>query len=415
MKKIISFLIALFMIFTLLCTTGCGSLAYMSEEALGSLFDSLFEKMFGISGDNYGDEERGAFIESIGGVSETYKGSVSKESYDTAEDAAKAFVTAEIIGNNQAVVLDTSTLGELSEGEIKALNIPDDIKEGAISVEELSVTYMIDNPAAYVLSTDDAVPADTLNESKTVCVYVIKFETYWKYYSPAPITGDTITKSYYDSVFNMEKYKNCTLYSTASAICTQICVEDGVTEEETVMLSVSELIKYADGKVYIEQTVSATFDGESTTEAIYGYLETVGDEIVCYVKLGADSTEWYRSEIHAIGFSSLDELIPFYDQYLDYTYFTKTDYGFQLSGDNAKQYLEETFELLDISMFDDMTIDMFAEYYVSNGVLSGMRSNFNIEGAEWIDGDRYEAYVETETTTTCTNYGTTVVEKPFAD
>ena len=116
------------------------------------------------------------------------------------------------------------------------------------------------------------------------------------------------------------------------------------------------------------------------------------------------------------GFKSLSELTPFYDQYLDDTYFTKADFGFVLNEENATTYLTKALEGADIGFaFTNDDVNMYAEYYVSDGVLSGMRVDAMIDFSVSQYGQSVSVYEEVTGTTTCTNYGTTVIEKPFAE
>jgi hypothetical protein len=58
---------------------------------------------------------------------------------------------------------------------------------------------------------------------------------------------------------------------------------------------------------------------------------------------------------------------------------------------------------------------MYAEYYVCDGLLSGMRVDAEVN-MEISAGSSTGTLKESVTTVTkCTNYGTTVVEKPFTE
>lgn len=52
--------------------------------------------------------------------------------------------------------------------------------------------------------------------------------------------------------------------------------------------------------------------------------------------------EWEEADLTAVGSTSIEELTPFYDQYLDYTYFTKIKYGFALADIKAKKNFMDT-------------------------------------------------------------------------
>lgn len=389
------------------------------EKTLRNIFKKIFALMlistllFSIACKEENGSDRDKFIEEINGVSETYKGTVSTETYPTSQEAAEAFVYEELAGYNSIAIKETKSNKELSEKEINKLNIPDDILKGHETVEEIEVTYLVDDEELTNLSQNTKQIDEKLNKEKKVKVYVIKYGVNWKYFSPMPITGDTINKSYYDSVFNNEKYQNCTLETTSDADVT--VTSNG--ESYQMKTSLKQLIKHADGKVYLEQILEMSGNGQSTIQSIYSYMETQGNYIKCYIKLG-ENEDWMEADLSTIGFSSLDELTPFYDQYLDYTYFTKTDYGFALADSNAQKYFMDALmgSLESYASFinkDNLNLDMYAEYYVSKGVLSGM--NVKASADITISYMGYSLTLNEATTAVikCTDYGTTKVEKPF--
>ncbi len=425
-KKFLSVLLVLSLIVALLCSTSCGLIDRFvdddnDEESTTqentTQADTTQEVPEEQDGKN-GSEGRNEFIEGIGGVSETYTGTVSNQSYSSAQDAAEAFVAEEIAGESNVEIVNATSSGELSSQEITALNLPTSVQDGMIGVEKLEVEYSLSGEES-LYANGIVELGDKLNKTTKVTVYVIKYENEWKYFTPMPVTGDTITKSYYDSVFNAEKYKNCTLNSTVTLTMDVSGSGDGEYIEMSMEISITQLIKHADNKVYLEQTVKMSEGEESSTTSVYAYMEEVDGEVVCYVKMDPTSDQWYETYLSAIGFSSLDELTPFYDQYLDYTYFTKTNYGFVLDKDNMAKYMEQALAGMDgmggLPEGVDMDIDMFAEYYVSDGVLSGMRMDSDIS-MDMSDGGSHASVSEVMTSiTTCTDYGTTVVERPFEE
>lgn len=361
-------------------------------------------------------KKQAAFINTIGGVSETYTGAVSQESYNTAVKAAEAFVEEEVVGDVDCEITNVASKGALSETEVTKLNLPSEISNGMLGVEKLEVEYVKEDASYYYT-------ADTLNKTETVTVYVIKYESNFKYYSPCPITGNTITKSYYDSVFNVENYENCTYKTTMEMDMNISASYQGETEKMYLTMTMEQLVKYSENKIYLEtsMTMSGNYAGvvESETEKMAAYLEMDATGISCYVKQG-DSTEWVKGSLQMVGFEDLEELTPFYDQYLDYSYFTKTDYGFELSDENAEQFIDEVFsDVLGEMDFDEMlnqfNIEMFAKYYVSEGVLSGVRVDLGMDLNMKEEGVKVKMNADIVTQTTCTDYGTTVVTKPFTE
>ncbi len=359
------------------------------------------------------------FINELGGVSETYVGAVSEASYATADEAATAYVEEEIVGDADVTVIGATSKGALTSSEVTALNLPTEISEGMQEIEKIEVEYAVDEVSAM----------DTLNTNKTVTVYVIKYANDFKYYSPLPVTGETITKSYYDSVFDYEKYQNCT-YSMEMKMTYDVSMSvPGYGSLDMDMeMTMKQFAKYADGKIYLEQTITMAVDGDDMltgemgddlsdmNKVIYAYLEVVDDEVVCYVKTDPNSTEWNPTNLRQIGFHDLDELLPFYDQYLDYTYFTKTNYGFEISGERMEQYIAQTFEMADLEAYAGlMDIDLMVKYYVKEGALSGMREDGTVSAKVSEDGMSVKIKGVVEAIAKVTDYGTTVVEKPFTE
>ncbi|MBQ3020564.1 MAG: hypothetical protein IJD77_08280 [Clostridia bacterium] len=358
------------------------------------------------------------FISEIGGTSETYTGAVSAEIYETATAAATAYVTEEIVGEKEADIVATETKATFEGEQIATLNIPADITAGAQSIEEIEVEYSVSDAEGYMAAVS--------NSTKKVKVYVIKYETNWKYYTPLPETGATISKSYYDSVFNYEKYKNCTFAMDMEMDMNVKASAGGYTQTATIEVSMSQFVQYSENAIYIEQT--ASFGGmeditggevkdESMTIAAYMEKTAEGD-IICYVKSSDIGSGWSEGDLTTVGFSSLTELTPFYDQYLDFTYFTKTETGFQLADENSEKFIELTLKQDEsmgelIAMFgEDFDMDMFVKYYVSNGVLSGMRQELTMDAKMTEEGVSMKLSADVVTKMTCTNYGTTVVKKP---
>lgn len=379
--------------------------------------EEFFELILSLIGENKSEEEekRDEIIDAIGGVGHTFQGAVSDTSYYTAEDAAAAYVEEQVVGQASADVVATYQKGELTSTQIDNLGIPEEYSYGIEAVVEYEVVY---NSYGEARAEGNVEFLDYLNSEKKVVVYVIKYQNDWKYFVPMPETGETLNKAMYDSVFNSEAYKNCTLnyYSYAYVETTQSYGEQ--TMNYTVEMTINQLVKHDYGKVYLEQTMTTVMNGQETTQTIYAYMEETKDGVVCYVKMDPNSEEWNETYLSTIGFSSLDELRPFYDQYLDYTYFTVTDFGFTLADERASSYLKQAFDQSGIlSSFDssDMTADMVADYYVSDGVLAAMLVDATVDLNFSEYGQSIVLHEVVKGETTVTDRGTTIVEKPFED
>ena len=407
MKKILSLMLALLLVAT--CFVGCGgekpgtTEAETTTAASSSPNDTPVVK----------DEVAEALIAKVGGASETFEGALSEATFYTPEAAAKGYLIKEVVGTKNvgfAEILTIRSKGTLSNSEAKAAGIPDSFLTDADSVEEMEVDYTVHEAAV-----DGGVTLlkDTVDNEKTVKVYVVKCGLNWQYFTPRPITGDTISASYYDSVFNAEKYKNCTFKATQ--ITRNVVSYSGMGESgsQTSEVKVEQVIKFAGNKILVERTTSSydtEVSAETTVQKISMYLEEVGGEMTCYVKTKADG-EWMKGSLAAIGFTSIDQLTPFHDQYLDYTYFTKTDYGFALGEESATSYIDEVlggeFTALLAQGFE---FDMLAKYVVKDGVLSALISDALLSYSMSQDGATASMEYVIQAEMTCVDYGTTVVE-----
>ncbi len=350
-----------------------------------------------------------AFINELGGVSETYKGSVSQD-YASANAAATAYVEEEIVGfsgtASNVVATSKGAVSAEKETEIKT-TLSDADKVGIVNIEEYEVSY----------SEAEAFPmaADTLNTNKTVKVYVISYADHFKYYTPCPITGETITQSYYNSLFDEDNYTNCTV-ETKMEIHENVKASgsyEGVSMSMTVKMDMefSQYVQFSETAIYVKQDMTMKSSGMGAEDmnvdaTVYAYIENTGTGMNCYVK--TKDTPWVQGELDDIDLD-YEDLVPFADEYLDYSYFTKTNYGFELNEANAAQYVEESLD--DLDFFGD-GIEIFAKYYVCGGKLSGMRMDMTmaidmLEEGMTIKGD-VKAFAETKVT----NYGTTKVTRP---
>lgn len=360
------------------------------------------------------------FAKELGGVSETFKGAVSEESYETSNKAAEAFVLEEVVGEEEAEIVEVTSKGELSSEEINKLNVSSEILEGSLGVEKLEVTYSLEEESS---SASRALKLATSKTNKVVVVYVVKYNNSFKYITPLPENGETITKSYYDSVFNSEKYKNCTFDYESSVM---IDAKSG-DYREYVKTTIKQFIKYTEDKIYMKLNYKVEGEAPEYGEEMlfYLYFEKVEGQTKSYMSL--DEIDWaevdmkeFNEELGSLfGVTNIENIYPFANQYLDYTYFKKSDYGFELPSENARKYFLEVLMSalsgLGSIDFDKMNIDTTAQYYVSNGVLSGAK----------IDTDFYmpfaaigeEGYLKevVKHVYKCTDYGTTVIVRPNLD
>lgn len=349
------------------------------------------------------DPAASAFVGEIGGCSETYVGAVSEKKYQSGDEAAKEYVKNEIVSaEKNCEVTEVTAPTELSKKELKTAGIPEEYTKDATKVEKYTVTYQESDKAEAANGENTFLATGT---KKTVTVYVIVYADYYKYFTPVTPNGDTVTKTYYDSIFNEEKYKNCTMEQVMEIKMDGISFGDPV--EVTARITVTA--KYADGKILLISKEEST-DTEVYPNSEYElYFETTADgNNICKVRIGGGS--WMEANLQMVGVSSVNDLTPFHDQYLDHTYFRKTDYGCALDRENMNAYLQQALSDLISSLGEDIkqTMNGFVNYYVSGGVLSGVRSEINLNFSN------EDASVKATITSTikCTGYGTTTVTDP---
>ena len=377
-------------------------------------------------GKNKDDDKKAAdqdFINELGGsTSETFKGAVSEEMYDSVDKAAIAYIEEEVAGESYAEIISIDSKDTFTPYNVDT-EIPSEFLVGADSIEKVEITYGISDGGVMSLSSKSG-------SDQKIIVYIIKYGPDFKYFTPMPITGSTVSKSYYDSVFDAEKYANSTFETTMTAEAKVKMNSQGEKVDMTMHLEMYQLVKHADGRIYLEQKMTTVMKmdeayggNQSTTDTLYAYLEEVDGSLVCYVKLN-EYDSWQRGYLHTIGFSDLEELMPFHDQYLDYSYFEKTDYGFVLQDKNAKAYFEQAFadvmdqlgSIANLLGNTEMNVDMAVKYYVVEGALYGMQStgsvtmdmNMNTMGTN-ISINLVE---DVECVGTVKNCGTTVVDRP---
>ena len=358
------------------------------------------------------------YLNALGGVSETFKGTVSTESYDTAEKAAKDFVSKELVGKSTANVEEVKNVETYTVSNVD-VTIPSEFLEGATNIEKMEVTYSIKDE-----SNDVALMSENITATKqTVVVYVIKYNVNYKYFVPLPETGETISKSYYDSIFNQEKYSNCTFSTVLETIDNRSAGFEGESIIMNTTTKFEQTIKYEGKKVLIYQKTTVIehyefgeeiYDNENVTE-INAYIEESDDgKLTCYLQ---DGEQWIECPIKQIGFNTIEELRPFYKEYFDYTYFLKTDYGFAFNQEAIEKYIYETyikgFQDLGGGRMGENGVSAIAKYYVQNGTLSGMQLNLS---SDFHMPDDLTGTMHGQQSVigsfTCSNYGTTQIEKP---
>lgn len=361
---------------------------------------TLFSVGFAASCKDIGETvQHEAFIRELGGTSETYTGTVSSTTYATASQAIETCVANEVAGNKASVVNTTTT--ELSKEQVESLNIPASETEGMLGVDKVEVEYNV--------SAENAES----NEKKTAQIYILKFANEYKYYTTRPANGEIVTQSYYNSVFDDENYTNCTLNSTMEI---NFDLRNG-DETATTTIKMTQFAKYSENAIYLEQTTEMATEtnaaegtsSDSVSEKVWGYMAK-NTTWNCYIS--RDGKNWDWTSLSSFGVYQMSELLPFASEKTTYSYFTKTDYGFELTNENARRYVQNTLGQLSAYLGEDSAMELFAKYYVCNGALSGMRMEMDID-VDYGNSTKVTGSITAVAESKVTDYGTTVVEKPF--
>lgn len=127
-------------------------------------------------------------------------GCISKESYSDKTSAVVAFLDNEISGQaTNAVFVSYETVRELNPEDIFKLSLGN-LKYNDIEYAEMGiVTYKDGEP-----ESEDS----KLKNDKTIKVFIIEMGEAFYYFTPAPETGDVLTKSYFDYINQSSKYEN---------------------------------------------------------------------------------------------------------------------------------------------------------------------------------------------------------------
>lgn len=341
--------------------------------------------------------------------SETYTGAVSEQSYVSANAAVSAFVETELSGNaNQAVFVSYEKEKELTEEEQAVLPLPESAKQGLVSVEKGKVNYK-----ESAVSTQ-AAASDTLTLWKGV--YVLNYGSSFRYYTPALSTGETLTKSYYDSVFDVENYKNVTM-STSMALDMNVSAEGQTVTMKMVM---TYSYKITEDAVALEMTVSMDMLGMSSTETQSYYIIEKNGGLMCAANAG---DAWYAASLDELDLDleidSIEDIYKSaYSDELDQSYFVKTDSGFKMDENKMQEYLAVAFEDME-DMFAEVGIHDFnnqvkadASYYIKEGKLARSNAALSMNMAMTTQGVTANTVISASINCNYSNYGNTTVSIP---
>lgn len=341
----------------------------------------------------------------FGNYSETFAGSLSEASYESEERAAQAFLGEEIGSAETSVTYKSGTKEKtLSDKEAESLAIT--VEEGKVErVEKWKVNY------TQAMSSRTATIADTEKElCVTVYIVVIKItpagmekEVYeYRYFVPLPENGEAISASYYDSVFDSEKYENCTVSIQS--------VSTSKSQTASMSIAFDYTIKIADDAVQliIDTNMTATENGIRQSEkasAVIYFKKALGVLGVSYQN-GVYAPFYGASS----GISDLEDLYQFNMDTVYYLFFEKTSYGFKMTEEKLQDLLDDA-----LSQFGAQTAGMTIgktkaryEFYVSEGRLD--HADYEVSVGMTYAGEKLDSV--TKQTYSYGDFGKTVVNIP---
>lgn len=339
-----------------------------------------------------------------------FKGAISEDSFSSANEAARAFLEVEVNGEaTQAEFKSYNKKANLSKSEISSLNIELEKGSNITNAERGEIEYE-DNAVAgekYASKAGGVIAVKT----KKVVIYIIEIDySDYKYFAPELDAGDIITKSYYNEVFDMSKYANCTVNETSYAI-SSAAQSKGITQEaesrSDTTLYISETAMYAIFEIsavlnyYRNGTLMDSEDLSNMYMEMYAVLDD-GEISELYTR-SSRSARWQRN------YSSVDMrnyILP----KMDNSFFVKTDYGFSVNSEKYSLFVQKQINEIMSDMnysYTELTIN--AGYRVKDGKIDASR--LTLDGTYTVDG--IEGVASSEMNTRFTDFGSTVVPTKY--
>ncbi len=352
--------------------------------------------------------------EDEGNYSETFTGVASEASYESEDAAAAAFVANEICGyTTEASFVEYRKSADLTAEEIAALNVSG--PDAVVGAERGVVEYSVAQPVA--------ISAAAAAGSKTQKVCILRLESgEVKYYVPALSPGETLTKSYYQSVNDISNYRNCSYTMKMKSDAT--VSGNGMTIYPLKMDTTYEC-KISETSAYLKMTTySEVLDNETMS-----YIKSNKIVLEVYIfednglKAAArvDNGNWAADSVENLGFDyqSIDDMISVEQvENQDWTFFTKTKDGFEISSDKLQSFLnmylenEENESIKQLmSSYSGTTMSGNARFYVTEGKIS--KANVSL-GMQSPISDIAGGNINVSCTVGCNyyNFGTTVINVP---
>lgn len=308
-----------------------------------------------------------------GNYSETYNGALSEQTYTSEEKAAQAFLSEEIGGSSSVVVYSKVKVEEnaLSEEEVEKLAIED--TSGVEYVKKATVFYTESNVSAYAAATG------TQDELQQM-LYIVKYVNGgYKYYSPALSSGENLTKSYFNDVFNGERYANVTISGKMASSAGVKMSYQGTNTDTTVNIDMSYTYQITENAVYLKMTETQRAPDETTgkpttqTGVAEGYVVKTNKGYVMYSNISGSYQVMPLAGISGGADMVWGSII----NDTDHTGFKKTATGFQMDKESCLAIMErqfgDIFESYEFGSLEDLIKEMQFDFYVTEGNVSGVK------------------------------------------
>ncbi len=342
----------------------------------------------------------------VDAYSETFTGYVSERTYSTKEETAQEFLAQQLSGETSDPVMDSFTqVRQLPASELDGIKAMSDSYSNIVSGEEIEVKYIVDGTSG-IGNTPYALP-----QYKYVSVYILVTSSgEYYYFVPLQAKGQPLANSYYASVVDAEKYRNCT-----ATVKMQLTVE-GTTPMNQAM---TQVIEFGGDIARLGQPAGSDWYFKDTGYGIEPYLqhpEKMDGKYYSASEINASSgSTRYQFFIQTVdgmidvatmdGMGDLVSLVFALD--VDASYFVKTDYGFCIPNEKCKEVAKKMFvgSMPDVdAMWEEYNIYFSAEYYVTEGRLSASKVILTM-----FNGANTYSY---SAISTYTDFGTTVVSIP---
>ena len=337
--------------------------------------------------------------------SETYEGTLSTESFTSPVNAAEAFIANEIDSEASHATFQSYTkTADLTDGEIAKLSLTEEQIADVKSAEKGVIYYTKATPSTATLPYAVADP-----DLKSQTIYIIEFNTSSvggsvKYLAPLPKVGEAVTKSYLESVFNLEDYKNCT--QTYEMPITVKLSQGG--QSATMKINTKATARITETAVEMVVTATASMMGISETKTVKSYLVDSPNGI-----LQATLNDGYWDVTNYTYQTGVEKIADMFASNLpdaDYSYLVKTKTGFKISDEYLSTLMDDLLSDAGVGDYYDngFNISMSAEYFVSQGRLDNVQVSLKMTGS--MEG--MSSTITIKAKNTFSNFGTTKVTVP---